>query len=125
MGGLGGAAIWETLAYTNFSGIGGGTDSLIGTTAAGVGLGNGGETVSIAVTADSNFEAEMAGDRKLRTSFSSDDSRAAKSSRSRFALFALASATKGRTTIAINREMINSISGSICLERITALRDGC
>ena len=119
----------------NLSGIGGGTDSFSGTiTATGV-IGTAKGTVSIAATATSGCRAGTTSGRKLRTSFSSDDNRVTKSSTARFALFALPSATDGRTMIAINRPMMNRARSSICLlglteypaflQRITALHDEC
>src|SRR6266699_4600133 len=96
--------------------------------------GSAGGTASVAAAAASDFGTETVCGRKLRTSFSSDDNRAAKSSRLRFVLFALASATNGRAIIAISRPMMKRIRSSICLlglteysallERITALRGG-
>ena len=83
-------------------------------------IGSGGGTASIAPTAFSGLGAGTACGRKLRTWFSSDDNRAARSSTPRFAVFALASATNGRTKIAIKRPMSNRIKSSICLWGLAA-----
>src|SRR6267143_1767355 len=117
----------------NRSGIGGGTDSFSGTITAAVVIGTTNGTVSIAATATSGCGAWTTSGRKLRTSFSSEDNRVTKSSTPRFALFALASATNGRTMIAINRPVMNKTRSSICLlglteyaallQMITALHD--
>ena len=115
IGGLAGAAIWGTVALTNLSGIGGGTDSFSCPIRAAVVVGTGGGTAFTATTAASDFGAGVVCRPKLRTSFSSDENRVAKSSRPRFALFALASATNGRTQIAINRPTTMRIRSSICL----------
>src|SRR4029450_2997984 len=119
----------------NLSGIGGGTDTFSCPIGAAVVIGTGDGAVSIAATATSGCRAGTTSGRKFHTSFSSDDNRVAKLSTLRFALFALASATNGRTILAINRPMMSRTRSSICLsglteypallQRITALRDEC
>src|SRR5438132_14087266 len=103
----------------NLSGIGGGTDSFSGTITAAVVIGTANGTVSIATTTASGCGAWTTSGLKLLTSFSSEDNRVTKSSTPRFALFALASATNGRTAIAINRPMMNRTRSSICLSGLT------
>jgi len=64
------------------------------------------------------FRAEVVCRPKLRTSFSSDDNRVAKSLRPRFALFALASANKWQDAKSrSNRPMTMRIRSSICFVR--------
>src|SRR6266576_1169642 len=97
----------------NLFGIGGGTDFFSWTIRGGVMIGIDGGTPL--ATAACGAGAGVGCCPKLCTSFSSEDNRVAKLSTPRFALFTLASATKGRTRIAINRAMMNRTRSSICL----------
>src|SRR5206468_3021840 len=117
IGGLAGAEILGAVALINLSGIGGGTDFCSGTIGAGVVIGSGRLTPKAfgAASGASDLTAETIRGCKPRTWFSSDDNRVAKSSKPRFALFALASATNGRMQIAINRPTTMRIRSSICL----------
>ena len=99
-------------------------------------MGKGGGTISVAGADVSGFIGGMSCPRKLRISFSSDDMRVTRSSTTRLTLFAFASATKGRTRIAITKPISIRIKSSMCCwgfgwmlrrlrKKIAALRGDC
>ena len=88
-------------------------------------LARGGGTISAAGADVSGFTGGMSCPRKLRVSFSSDETRASKSSTTRFALFVFASATNGRTRIAITKPISIRIKSSICCWGLAGYSDGC
>src|SRR5262249_53077968 len=101
IGRLDGLTICGALDLTSSCGIGGGSDVTLDTTGAGVIARIGGGTASTfgsgAAIGAWGCTAETVCGRKFRNSFSSHDSRLARSATPRFALFAFASATNGRT----------------------------
>ena len=117
IGGLVGLAICGALGLRSSCGIGGGSGIALDTTGAGVIAGIGDGTASTfgsgAATGASGCTAETVCGRKLRSSFSRDDNRLARSSTPRFALFAFASATNGRTRIAMRKPIIRKPRNSI------------
>src|SRR4029077_12312734 len=80
---------------------------------AGIGGGTVSTLVSGASTGASGCTAETVRGRKLRNSFSRDDNRLARSATPRFARFTFASATNGRTRIAIQKPIIRKPRNSI------------
>ena len=83
-------------------------------------VGSGGGMASAVASTASDFGTGTGCRRKLRTSFSRDESRVTRSSTPRFTVFAFASATNGRMKITINRPMMNRIKSSICLLYLAA-----
>ena len=117
IGGLDGMATCGVLGLRRSCGIGGGSGVALDTTGAGLIAGIVGGTASTlgsgAATGVSGCTAETVCGRKLRNSLSSDDNRLARSVTPRFARFAFASATNGRTKIAMRRPIRRRIRNSI------------
>jgi len=117
IGGLVGLTICGARGLRSSRGIGGGSGIALDTTEAGVVAGIGAGTASTlgsgASTGASGCTAEAVCGRKLRNSFSRDDNRLARSSTPRFAFFAFASATNGRTRTAMRKPITRKPRNSI------------
>jgi hypothetical protein len=117
IGGLVGLAICRAFGVRSSCGIDDGPCVALDTTGAGVIAGIGGGPASTfgsgAATGGSGCTVETVCGRKLRSSFSSDDNRFTTSSTPRFARFAFASATNGRTRIAMRKPITRNPKNSI------------
>ena len=117
IGGLDGLAICGAFGLRSSCGIGGGSGVVLDTTGAGaIAVTCGGTASTIgagAATGAPGCTAETVCGRKLRSSFSTDDNRLPRSSMTRFALVTFASATNGRTRIAMARPIMRKPRNSI------------